>query len=242
VRHLDLFRGSQAEQELIKMNSSFPVHPTQLYESLVGLALLVLLLWQRKYTRFRGQVFFLFVFAYGFMRFVLELWRDDVERGAYGPTLDQHIYVPFCLLLFAVAFLFGISLGITNRRARMVARVLAFIPPVIAYLALRPASFAGSLPYQLSTSQLIGLFSALAVAFFYTRFWEEARKNPALAMSLGDAATIRALKGEVAEDEAEEEESEEDESDEAGEGAEEQSAEPVRAGAGKKKGLVPKTT
>jgi hypothetical protein len=66
------------------MNTSFPVHPTQLYESLVGLTLLGLLLWQRKYTRFRGQVFFLFVFAYGFFRFLLELWRDDVERGSYG--------------------------------------------------------------------------------------------------------------------------------------------------------------
>jgi phosphatidylglycerol:prolipoprotein diacylglycerol transferase len=243
VRHLDLYRGSPLEQELLKMNSSFPVHPTQLYESLVGLGLLVLLLWQRKYTRFRGQVFFLFVFAYGFLRFVLELWRDDVERGSYGPTLDQHVYVPFCMALFSVAFVFGISLGITNRRARMAARVLSFVPPVIAYLAMRPASFAGTVPYQLSTSQLIGLFSALAVAFFYTRFWEEARKNPALAMSLGDAATIRALKGEVAEDEAEEEDEEDAEgSDEAGGSAEGQSAEPVRAGAGKKKGLVPKTT
>lgn len=244
VRHLDLYRGSALEQELIKMNSSFPVHPTQLYESIVGLVLLVLLLWQRKYTRFRGQVFFLFVFVYGFLRFVLELWRDDVERGSYGPTLDRHIYVPFCMLLFSLAFVFGISLGITNRRSRTVARVLAFVPPVIGYLAMKPASFAGSVPYQLSTSQLIGLFSALAVAFFYTRFWEEARKNPALAMSLGDAATIRALKGETSEDEAEEkeDESDEEESDEAGDGAEEQAADPVRAGAGKKKGLVPKTT
>lgn len=243
VRHLDLYRGSGLEQELIKMNSSFPVHPTQLYESIVGLGLLVLLLWQRKYTRFRGQVFFLFVFAYGFLRFVLELWRDDVERGSYGPTLDRHIYVPFCMLLFSVAFVFGISLGITNRRARTVARALAFVPPVVGYLLMKPASFASAVPYQLSTSQLIGLFSALAVAFFYTRFWEEARKNPALALSLGDAATIRALKGETAEDEAEEEE-EESEEDESDEGAEEQPAqtEPVRAGAGKKKGLVPKTT
>lgn len=244
VRHLDLYRGSPLEQELIKMNSSFPVHPTQLYESLVGLLLLVLLLWQRKYTRFRGQVFFLFAFAYGFLRFVLELWRDDVERGSYGPTLDKHIYVPFCLLLFSLAFVFGVSLGITNRRARLVSRILAFVPPVVGYLALKPASFANTVPYQLSTSQLIGLFSALAVAFFYTRFWEEARKNPALAMSLGDAATIRALRGESAEDEAEEEEEESEDEESDDEAAEEQSAQPeaVRAGAGKKKGLVPKTT
>ncbi len=194
VRHLDIYRGTPLAAELARMNSSFPVHPTQIYESLVGLALLFLLLWQRKYTRFRGQVFFLFVFAYGFLRFLLELWRDDVERGSYGPTLDQHVYVPLCLLLMGLGFVFGISLGIVNVRARMVARVLAFVPPVVAYFALRPASFAQTEPYQLSTSQLIGLVSALTVAFFYARFWEQARKSPRLAMSLGDPASIRALK------------------------------------------------
>jgi phosphatidylglycerol:prolipoprotein diacylglycerol transferase len=196
VRHLDLYRGTPLEAELVKMNASFPVHPTQLYESLVGLLLLGLLFWQRRSTRFRGQVFFLFVFAYGFLRFVLELWRDDVERGSYGPTLDEHVYVPLCLVLFAVAFVFGISLGIANARARTIARVAAFLPAVVAFLALRPATFAESEPYQLSTSQIIGLLSALAVAFFYARFWEEARKTPLLAMSLGDEVTIRELRGE----------------------------------------------
>jgi phosphatidylglycerol:prolipoprotein diacylglycerol transferase len=195
VRHLELYRGTPMEAELVRMNTSFPVHPTQIYESLVGLTLLVLLLWQRKYTRFRGQVFFLFVFAYGFFRFLLELWRDDVERGSYGPTFDAHLYIPFCLLLMAMGFVFGISLGIPGKNARTVARVLAFVPPVVAYVVLRPASFAQTVPYQLSTSQLIGLGSALAVAYFYARFWDEARKTPRLAMSLGDAASIRALGG-----------------------------------------------
>ena len=193
VRHLDVFRGTPLAAELARTNASFPVHPTQLYESLVGLVLLLLLLWQRKYTRFRGQVFFLFVFAYGFLRFLLELWRDDVERGSYGPTIDEHLYVPFCLLLMGLGFVFGISLGIVNVRARTIARVLSFLPPVLAYFALRPASFAQSVPYQLSTSQLIGLVSALTVAFFYARFWDQARKGPRLAMSLGDPDAIRAL-------------------------------------------------
>jgi phosphatidylglycerol:prolipoprotein diacylglycerol transferase len=238
VRHLDVYRGTPLESELVKMNSSFPVHPTQLYESLVGLALLILLLWQRKYTRFRGQVFFLFVFAYGFARFLLELWRDDVERGAYGPTLDAHVYIPLCLLLLAIGFVFGISLGIANKRARTVARVLAFVPPIIAYIALRPASFGQSQPYQLSTSQLIGLLSALAVSVFYARFWEQARKNPKVAMSLGDVATIRALKGESAEDEPGDDEEETDD-----EGDEPEAAADVpraKSGQGKKKGLVSK--
>jgi phosphatidylglycerol:prolipoprotein diacylglycerol transferase len=245
VRHLEQATasgsaGTAVVQELNRMNSSFPVHPTQLYESLVGLLVLVLLLWQRRYTRFRGQVFFLFVFGYGFMRFLLELWRDDVERGSYGPTLDKHIYIPLCLLLMGVGFAFGISLGIANKRARSVARVLAFVPPVVAYLMLRPATFAQTAPYQLSTSQLIGVLSALVVSFFYARFWEDARKNPALAMSLGDPASIRELKGESGEAvAAAEEEDEADEDDDEEEEAKPAAA-PARTGKGKKKGLAPK--
>jgi phosphatidylglycerol---prolipoprotein diacylglyceryl transferase len=240
VRHLDQVRGTPLEAELHKLNSSFPVHPTQLYESLVGLGLLVLLLWQRRYTRFRGQVFFLFVFAYGFLRFLLELWRDDVERGNYGPTLDAHVYIPLCLLLMGIGFVFGISLGIVNKRARTAARVLAFVPPVVAYLAMRPASFAQTVPYQLSTSQLIGLLSALVVSFFYARFWEQARKNPSLAMSLGDAAAIRELKGEAAEAEEEEDEEEEETEEAADDEAAEAPKPAARTGQGKKKGLAAK--
>lgn len=195
VRHLEIYRGTPLEAELLKQNASFPVHPTQIYESLVGLVLLALLLWQRKHIRFRGQVFFLFVFAYGFARFLLELWRDDTERGTYGPTLEAHTYIPLCLALMAGGFAFGISLGIPSPRTRMVARVLGFVPAIAAYFALRPASFAQTVPYQLSTSQLIGVSSALTVSFFYARFWDDARKSPRLALSLGDAATIRELGG-----------------------------------------------
>jgi phosphatidylglycerol:prolipoprotein diacylglycerol transferase len=237
VRHLEVYRGTPVEADLVRMNTSFPVHPTQLYEALVGLALLVLLLWQRRYTRFRGQVFFLFVFGYGFLRFLLEMWRDDVERGSYGPTLDKHVYIPLCLFLMAIGFVFGISLGIANKRARTVARVLAFAPPVVAYILLKPASFAQTLPYQLSTSQLIGLLSALAVSYFYARFWEEARKNPTLSMSLGDAATIRELKGESAEPVpvVADDEDEDDDEEEA-----EERAPAAKTGKGKKKGLAAK--
>lgn len=195
VRHLEIYRGTPLEAELMQRNASFPVHPTQLYESLVGLVLLTLLLWQRRHLRFRGQVFFLFVFAYGFARFLLELWRDDTERGTYGPTFEIHTYVPFCLALMALGFALGISLGIPSPRARMVARVLGFVPAIGAYLLLRPESFAQTVPYQLSTSQIIGVMSALAVSYFYARFWDEARKTPKLALSLGDAVSIRQLGG-----------------------------------------------
>jgi phosphatidylglycerol:prolipoprotein diacylglycerol transferase len=208
VRHLDVYRGTPMEADLIRMNTSFAVHPTQLYESLVGLVLLVLLLWQRKAIRFRGQVFFLFVFGYGLLRFILELWRDDVERGSYGPTLDAHVYIPLCLLLMGLGFVFGISLGIVNKAWRTAARVVALVPALVAYLLLKPSTFGQTEPYQLSTSQLIGVGSALAVSLFYARFWEEARKNRSLAMSIGDRAAIAALKGEDPNDERDEEEEE----------------------------------
>lgn len=240
ARHLEIYRGKPEYTDLVHMNASFPVHPTQIYESLVGLALLGLLLWQRKYTRFRGQVFFLFAFGYGFLRFLLELWRDDVERGSYGPVLDMHVYVPLCLLLMGVAFVFGISLGIVNKRARTVARVLAFVPAVVAYAALKPASFGQTVPYQLSTSQIIGFFSAMVCAWFYGRLWEQARRNPGLAMSVGDEEAIRALKGETAPEKDEEGEQDEREGAAEGEEEEEHEAKAAKTGSGKKKGLVAK--
>lgn len=192
IRHLETYRGTPLESDLIRTNASFPVHPTQLYESLVGLALLGLLFWQRRHLRFRGQVFLLFVFAYGFVRFLLELWRDDVERGSYGPTLDLHVYVPLCLALMAGGFAFGISRAIGDTRIRVAACSVAFAPAVVAYFALRPEPFAPTEPYQLSTSQIIGFLSALAASYYYGRFWEAAGHNPTLALSLGDAATIHA--------------------------------------------------
>jgi phosphatidylglycerol:prolipoprotein diacylglycerol transferase len=61
---------------------SLPVHPTQLYESAVGLFLVGMLLLTRKYwRRFSGQVFLLWVMGYGILRSLIELVRDDPERG-----------------------------------------------------------------------------------------------------------------------------------------------------------------
>src|SRR5687767_13931794 len=114
-----------------------------------------------------------------------------------------------------VAFTFGVSLGITNLRARTGARVAAFVPPVATFIMLRPASFAKQTAIQLSTSQWIGLLTACLVAYFYAQFWETARKSPKLAMSLeslGDIkpAGIDAPRRKKKKDEDEEEEEDEE--------------------------------
>src|SRR5262249_30485254 len=62
---------------------SSPAPPTQIYESLVGLTLFGLLMLIRRYRRFSGQVFLGWVLGYGIMRPLIEIVRDDDDRGVY---------------------------------------------------------------------------------------------------------------------------------------------------------------
>ncbi len=62
---------------------SYPVHPTQLYEALVGLGLFALLMLIRRYRRFSGQVFLGWVLGYGILRPLIETVRDDEDRGLF---------------------------------------------------------------------------------------------------------------------------------------------------------------
>ncbi len=63
---------------------SVPVHPTQLYESLVGLGVFATLLFIWRRRQWEGQVFLAFWIVYGIGRFLLEIIRDDAERGTVG--------------------------------------------------------------------------------------------------------------------------------------------------------------
>lgn len=64
---------------------SYAVHPTQIYESVLGLVLFgILMLIRWKARRFTGQLFLTFVMLYGIIRALLETVRDDPERGGLG--------------------------------------------------------------------------------------------------------------------------------------------------------------
>jgi hypothetical protein len=90
----------------------------------------------------------------------------------------------------SIGFCFGISLGIKDRTMRTLARGLSFVPPLVAYLSLKPPSFGSSVSVMLSTSQWIALISALLVSYFYAQYWAAAQRSPALAMSLGIASSV----------------------------------------------------
>lgn len=207
THHRDLFQGTAKGAELLKQGHAFPVHPTQIYEAIVGILLLVLLLVARKSQRFKGQIFYLFAFSYGAIRFVLEIVRDDEERQSWGPAMSEHIAVPFCLVLFALAFVFGVSLGIGNLRTRMIARIVAFVPAVALYLKLRPADFSQVVDVRFSSSQWLALVTGLLAAYFYWRGFVEALREEAIKAKAKKKKKKKAVEVE--------EEQDEDEADEA---------------------------
>lgn len=67
---------------------TLPVHPTQLYESVGQMGLFVMLLFLRRYRRFHGQIFGLWLMCYAVLRSSVELFRGDVERGTLNGLLN----------------------------------------------------------------------------------------------------------------------------------------------------------
>ena len=163
---------------------SLPVHPTQLYESLVGLTLFGLVMFQRKHQAFRGQVFLLFTFAYGVLRYGLEIIRDDAERGNYGPSWPEHVMVPGGLFVLGLGYTVFVSRAVGNKAVRTVTQALALVPGVALYFVMKPASFAGESLVKLSTSQWVALLTGTAAAIAYGMFWNSASAHPTRAMAL----------------------------------------------------------
>jgi phosphatidylglycerol:prolipoprotein diacylglycerol transferase len=178
------------QQHLLDFDApgSLPVHPTQIYESLVGGLLLVLLFAVRRTLKFRGQVFLTFTFAYGVLRFLLEMIRDDTERGEFGPHMAEHIMIAGGLLLFALAYIAFMASSVSDPTMRKMTQVIALVPAVVAFLLLRPASFADQTLLQYSTSQWVALLTAIPAALAYGVYFKAAQAHPesALAVNLDE--------------------------------------------------------
>jgi phosphatidylglycerol:prolipoprotein diacylglycerol transferase len=67
--------------------TTLPIHPTQLYESLAQLLLFTGLMVARRYKRFHGQIFGLYLVGYAVIRTTVEVFRGDVERGTLNGLL-----------------------------------------------------------------------------------------------------------------------------------------------------------
>jgi phosphatidylglycerol:prolipoprotein diacylglycerol transferase len=58
-----------------------PVHPVQIYESLVCLALFLFLWWLSRRKQFDGEIILTYALLYAIARFLLEYFRGDTDRG-----------------------------------------------------------------------------------------------------------------------------------------------------------------
>ena len=89
------------------------LHPTQLYESLAALFILIfLLIWERKRRMFAGQIFWTCLLMYPTARFVIELYRGD-PRGTVFDLLSTSQFVSIMIVPLGIAML--IVLARNNR-------------------------------------------------------------------------------------------------------------------------------
>jgi phosphatidylglycerol:prolipoprotein diacylglycerol transferase len=71
-----------------------PLHPVQLYESIVCLALFVVLVRLNRRKRFEGEVMLAYTLLYAIARFVLEFFRGDADRGfMFGGLLSTSQFI-----------------------------------------------------------------------------------------------------------------------------------------------------
>lgn len=64
---------------------SLPVHPTQVYESLAGVLLLAVVFLVRRFRRRYGEALAAFAIGYAALRYTIEIFRADAQRGSIGP-------------------------------------------------------------------------------------------------------------------------------------------------------------
>jgi phosphatidylglycerol:prolipoprotein diacylglycerol transferase len=105
--------------------TTLPVHPTQLFESVGQTLLFVGLLYLRRYRRFHGQIFSLWLMAYAVLRSTVELFRGDAERGTLhgllagsAPSLAQWVpleawynistsqFISLCMFTFGATLMY----------------------------------------------------------------------------------------------------------------------------------------
>lgn len=58
-----------------------PLHPTQIYESIGAFILFIYLMWRLKRQHFAGQIILEYLGLYAALRFVIEFFRGDEDRG-----------------------------------------------------------------------------------------------------------------------------------------------------------------
>lgn len=100
----------QVETHLISASTvnPLPVHPTQLYESILSLGIFCICYFViRPRKRFDGQVFWWFVLLYSVVRSIIELFRDD-DRGVLAGIISTSQIISIPLFFLAIYMLWSL--------------------------------------------------------------------------------------------------------------------------------------
>jgi len=96
-RHVELDLITRAAHDHL------PVWPTQLWHVIANFSIFAITyLWYKKWRKYDGQVFWVFMVLYAVSRFILEFWRDD-HRGIWlGGTLSTSQILGIPVILAAI--------------------------------------------------------------------------------------------------------------------------------------------
>jgi prolipoprotein diacylglyceryl transferase len=117
---------------------SYPVHPTQVYEMLAGLFLFGLLMFLRRVRRFSGMPFLGWVIGYGILRPIIEIYRDDDQRGTLGPLSTSQV-----IGIVSVLLGIGLLIALLRRYRRDPESLRLWEQPLVLPAAAAAAATAG---------------------------------------------------------------------------------------------------
>ncbi len=82
-----------------------PLYPTQLYEAVLIFGILLFILIHKRYKKFDGQQFLLYLILYAIGRSFLETLRGDLDRGfIIGDWLSNSQFISLLVILGAIYF------------------------------------------------------------------------------------------------------------------------------------------
>ncbi len=120
---------------------SFAVHPTQLYEMVVGFLLFGVLMLIRRWRTFSGQVFLGWIIGYGTLRPLIEILRDDTQRGSVGP-LSTSQFIGIMAVVLGMALL----IYLVKRHGQDPAGMRLWEQPAVGIAPEAPAARDGESP------------------------------------------------------------------------------------------------
>ncbi|MCR9249842.1 MAG: prolipoprotein diacylglyceryl transferase [bacterium] len=83
-----------------------PLHPTQLYSVTLILTIMVILFMFKRYQRFEGQLFFIYIMLYALGRGVIEIFRGDEARGYIIDDVLSHSQFISLILISIVLYFY----------------------------------------------------------------------------------------------------------------------------------------